>query len=180
MPQAVEQSATAEEIWEELWPCRHHCWGGQEVERCYHHKEMFLCAHTGSQEAGPLWYGLWGQTAAAITDSRGMRDQPPLGVLKQAPLAAPVTSGVASKEGTATESQSLPSLPWEHTHPIVTTAKGSGCCLCLPEGSHHCQGPSDEALAIGPAHCFHLHGNKHGLYISSTPSLGTSISLSRG
>lgn len=39
----------------------------------------------------------WGQTTAVITDSKGGRGLTPLGVAKQAPLAAPITS----EEGTA-------------------------------------------------------------------------------
>ena len=47
---------------------------------------------------------------------------------------APVTSEVSKKEGIATEHHPLLlSVPWEHTRPADATAKGSRCCLHMPD-----------------------------------------------
>ena len=67
-----------------------------------------------------------GQTKAVISETGGRCGLPSGGVCEQASPANPVTSEFSKKEGTATECQpSLLSLPWEHTHPLATTAKRS-------------------------------------------------------
>ena len=78
----------------------------------------------------------------------------------------------------------------KHT-PCVATAKGSGAfytCLRvtatsqgtatrsrlhhLPRGHHHCQGPSNQAIATGPNNCLHLPGSMHRPYTSTMPIKG--------
>ena len=90
---------------------------------------------------GQLLLGLWvvGETTT-ILDARGWHGLTPLEVHELARHEAPVTSGVAAEEGTATECHLLLlSLTWECTQPAAATAKGSGCCLYLAEG--HCHFP---------------------------------------
>ena len=65
-----------------------------------------------------------------ISEARGRRGLPPLGVCEWAPPVIPITSGVGKKrkkEGTATKHQTLLlSLPWEHTCLETATAKHPG------------------------------------------------------
>ena len=46
----------------------------------------------------------------------------------------------------------LNTLRWEHTHPAVATAKGSGHCLHLLNGLCHCPGPCnpDQPVSAPP------------------------------
>ena len=93
-------------------------------------------------------YGQQGQTRAVISDSRSRHGLPPLGVCEQAPLVAPVTSEVSTKEGTATKYHLLLlSLPWECICPSGATAKHSGYCLHLPGRSP----PLPRTLQLGAA-----------------------------
>ena len=129
-------------------------------------------------------YGWWGKLATAISDSTGGHGLPLLGVDRQAPPAAPVTSGVM-----ATEGHLLPSLPWEYT-PILwwplpktlgtastslrVTATSQGTAtrssLChFPVGPGHCEGPSNQALAVAIVCCLHLPGSKHRPYTGPAP-----------
>ena len=101
--------------------------------------------------ATPVWatwgascivYRQQGQTTAVISDSRGGRGLPPLGVHEQSPPVAPVTLEVSTKEGTATEHHLLLlSLPWASTHPAAATARCSRDHLHLPEGHWYFPGP---------------------------------------
>ena len=50
-----------------------------------------------------MFYRWWGQTNAVISDYKGGRDLPPLGVVEEAPLVAPVNSEGTTEEGIATE-----------------------------------------------------------------------------
>ena len=107
----------------------------------------------GWQGAYCAGYGRWGQMAAAISDFRGGHVPPPLGDCEHVPPRAQVTSGVGTEEGTATKHNSLLlSLPWECTHPAVSTAKGSGYCLQLPEGHCHFSGPCKQEQPAPPPH----------------------------
>ena len=52
------------------------------------------------------------------------RGPPPLGILEQAPLGAPINSEDTTQEGTATQHHPLLlSLPWELTYPANDTPK---------------------------------------------------------
>ena len=62
-----------------------------------------------------------GQTIEVISETGGKHGLPPLGVCEQAPPAAPATTEVSKKEGTATECNTLLlPLPWEHTCPATS------------------------------------------------------------
>ena len=134
-------------------------------------------------------YGHWGQPAVAISDSRGGYSPPSLGVHEQGPPEAPVTSGVTTEKGTATEHNLLLFLlPWEHTCPAVATAKDSGHHLHHLEGLCHFPAPCNQeqpapppcrsltvsrdqqpGTGYGPCPLFHLPGRTHRPYTSSLP-----------
>ena len=79
-------------------------------------------------------YRWQGQNTTVITDSRDGHDLLPLGVPEQTPPVVPVTS----EEGTAIKHKLLLlSLPWEHMHPAVATAKCSGQLEDLPRAYYH-------------------------------------------
>ena len=84
-----------------------------------------------------MLYRWQGQTTTVITDSRGGHGPLPLGVPKQAPLVAPITS----EEGIAIEHRLLLlSLLWELTHPTAATAKCPGHLEDLPRAHYHFPG----------------------------------------
>ena len=66
-----------------------------------------------------MWaLGRWGTSCVGyggkplqLSDSRAWHSLPPLGVHEQAPPAAPVSSGVATEENTATERHHCPRFP---------------------------------------------------------------------
>ena len=162
---------------------KHHCWGRQEEEERDHHRNIFLCAHTGFQVVEHLLHRLWvtghlllgyrqqGQTAAIISDSRGVCGPPPLGVGEQAPPAEPSHLRGWQEEGTATEHHLLwLSLPWECTHPAAAAAKCSGHGLHLPEGHCHFLGPCNQEQPV-PSH-FRV------LQLSRAQQPGTALALS--
>ena len=104
---------------------------------------------------------------------------PLLGVCKQAPLMAAITSEDTTEEGIVTKYHLLLlSLPWELTHPVDATAKCTGHHLNLSEAQYHsqghatrnslhhlpagpcyCQEPRNQALTTSRTHCFLLCGN---------------------
>ena len=105
----------------------------------------------GAGMVGRHLHRLWGQTTVAISDSSGGQASP----------TVPVTSWVATEEGTATKNHLLPSLPWEHnvlpkflgaSHTSVrVTAISQGpaarsSLFHLPTGHPHYQEPSNQAL----------------------------------
>ena len=192
-----ERSTTAEKVWEKAWAHYFweekqgaiageddkgrgrtaigisfsvHAWGWGASYTGYSQHDVSC---VGSQGTSCMGYGHWGQTAAAIPDSRGGCGPPILGVCEQVPPAAPVTSGDAIEEGTATKHHPLLlSLPWECTCSAIPTAKGSGCCLHLFEGHCHFLGPCNQALATGLSHCLYLLGSTHRSYTSISPIRG--------
>ena len=79
--------------------------------------------------ASCMVYRWQGQTAMLISDSRGRRGLPPLGVREHLPRAGPKTSEGTTEEGTVTEHHLLLlSFSWEHTCPAASTAKHSRQC----------------------------------------------------
>ena len=81
-----------------------------------------------------------GQNTTIIIDSSGGHGLPPLGVCEQVALVAPIISEGTTEEDIETKHhQLLLLLPWELTHTVSTTAKGSSHHLNLPKA--HCQFP---------------------------------------
>ena len=127
--------------------------------------------------------------AIAISVSNGGHSLPSLGICEQAPPVVLVTSGVAAEEGNSTKHHPLPSLPWKCTCPdvaaargtaytflrVTTTAKGRAArsrLYHMPPSPYHCQGPINQALATGPAHCFPLPGSICRLHTGTTTIKG--------
>ena len=132
-----------------------HYWGRQEEEVW-----EYICAHcllSGSRATLVWAIGCGGKLHSNLRFQK-WSCLPSTEVHEQVPPMAPVTSGVATEEGTATECHLLPSIPWICTHPAVGNCQSLWAllytslrvyvpsqypatrnCLChLPMGLCHC------------------------------------------
>ena len=103
--------------------------------------------------------------------------QSPLGSPKRRALQPSTTYCPHSPENAHVLLLLLPkALGTAYTSPRVTATSQSSASLIilhhLPIGPRHCQGPSNQALAISPAHCLPLPGRKHKPYTGTHPIKG--------
>ena len=146
MPHAEELNAVAEGVPEEAWahkrrkvPLLEKVRGGGEGSP---QEYIFLPMHGFLDGRVPLAWatGSGGKTLQPSQTTEVGVDCRHLGSCEQAPAVAPVTSGVATEEGTAIECHPFSLLPWEFTCP-VPAGKFSGHHIHSPEGHCHFPGP---------------------------------------
>ena len=189
MPQLREPGRGSRPVGE----ARCHHWGGQEEEGWDTIGISFfaLVQALRQQDASCMGYWQWRQTAAGISDSRDRHGPPPLGSVNrhhlqpQSPLSSPqkwalhpsITCCPHSPGNIHALLLPLPkALSTAYTCLRVTATSQSPATrssLChLSAGSHHCQGPNNQALATSPAHCLNLLVRRHRPYNGTCLSRG--------
>ena len=170
-----------------------------EAERRRSRAAIGISLHTcGLSGSGHLLYRLWVVGTNCHSHLRLDRWAWPttLGVHEQATPVVPVTSGIATDKGTATEYHLLLfSLPWKCTHPAVkllpkalgaayicpsVTANSQGPATRsslhhLPEGPHHWQGIQRTDTGYRPCHFLHLPVSTCSPYTSTPPIKGITV-----
>ena len=137
--------------------------GRQQEEGQDHHRNIFLCTCTGSQVVRSLLYGL--QVAGCLLYRLRAMEANRCNHLRFQRWVWPATTrgpriGMTCgpshlrrccKGGHCNQVPAIVAFLWEQTCPAIVTAKGSGCCLQLPEGNFHFPRPCNQEQPAPPS-----------------------------